>query len=165
MKTQEEIGELAKGNDRRGYERNCFIDGYTQCQEDMAKDVEYWQGEFDHWHQQAIEMALKKYTEEDIVKAIDDLPLESKERIIEQALVLRWFRKEHDLKSWVQEHTSDDFIYEIRPHVLSDYKDGEQYVYKTHEEAESACLDKLIEICKNNYCHYSGLPSTSSYDQ
>jgi biotin synthase-like enzyme len=36
MKSREEIGELAKGNDRRGYERNCFIDGYTQCQEDMA---------------------------------------------------------------------------------------------------------------------------------
>jgi biotin synthase-like enzyme len=36
MKTKEEISELAKGNDRRGYERNCFIDGYTQCQQDMA---------------------------------------------------------------------------------------------------------------------------------
>jgi hypothetical protein len=38
MKTKEEISELAKGNDRRGYERNCFIDGYTQCQEDMVKN-------------------------------------------------------------------------------------------------------------------------------
>ena len=34
-----------------------FIDGYTQCQQDMQKDVEYWQGEFEHWHQQAMEMA------------------------------------------------------------------------------------------------------------
>jgi hypothetical protein len=54
----------------------------NQCQEDMAdkwfeypknknmlinaknmqKDVEYWQGEYDHWHKQAMEMAdeLKK---------------------------------------------------------------------------------------------------------
>jgi hypothetical protein len=32
--------------------RDGYIDGYTQCQEDMA---------------------VKKYTEEDIIKAIDDL--------------------------------------------------------------------------------------------
>jgi hypothetical protein len=51
MKTKEEIGELAKGNDRRGYERNCFIDGYTQCQEDNKE---------------------KKYTEEDLRKAISE---------------------------------------------------------------------------------------------
>ena len=28
----------------------------------LEKDVEYWQGEFDHWHQQAIEMD-DKYNE------------------------------------------------------------------------------------------------------
>ena len=28
----------------------------------MAKDVEYWQGEFDHWHKQATDMA-DKYNE------------------------------------------------------------------------------------------------------
>jgi hypothetical protein len=49
MKTSEEISELAKQNDRKGYERNCFIDGYTQCQEDNSD---------------------KKYTEEDLRKAI-----------------------------------------------------------------------------------------------
>lgn len=26
---------------------------------ELEKDVEYWQGEFDHWHQQAMEMADK----------------------------------------------------------------------------------------------------------
>jgi hypothetical protein len=36
-----------------------FMHGYTQCQEDMQKDVEYWQGESDHWYQQAMEMADK----------------------------------------------------------------------------------------------------------
>ena len=50
MKSKEEISELAKEDGRRGYERNCFIDGYTQCQNDMDK----------------------KYTEEDIRKVIDE---------------------------------------------------------------------------------------------
>ena len=61
----------------------------------------------------------------------------------------RWFREKHNLKSWIQEHTSDTFIYEIRPHVLSDYKQGEIYVYTNYEEAELECLKKLIEIVKN----------------
>jgi len=61
----------------------------------------------------------------------------------------RWFREKYNLKSWIQEHTSDTFIYEIRPHVLSDYKQGETYVYTNYEEAELACLKKLIEIVKN----------------
>jgi len=29
---------------------------------ELEKDVEYWQGEFDHWHKQAMEMA-DKYNE------------------------------------------------------------------------------------------------------
>jgi hypothetical protein len=60
----------------------------------------------------------------------------------------RWVREKYNLKSWIQEHTADTFIYEIRPHKLTDYKEGEVYVYKIHEEAELACLNKLIEIVK-----------------
>ena len=60
----------------------------------------------------------------------------------------RWFREKYNLKSWVQEHTADTFIYEIRPHVLTHYKQGETYVYNNYEEAELACLKKLIEIVK-----------------
>ena len=65
----------------------------------------------------------------------------------------RWFREKYNLKSWIQEHTTDTFIYEIRPHKLTDYKEGEVYVYKIPEEAELHCLKKLIEIVKhkNNY--------------
>ena len=58
----------------------------------------------------------------------------------------RWFREKYNLKSWIEEHTEDTFIYEIRPHKLSDYKEGEIYVYKTYEETELACLKKLIEL-------------------
>lgn len=62
MKTKEEIEKLADEYvmqpkyDDKGH-KGSFIKGYTQCQKDMQKDVEYWQGEFDHWHQQAIQMA------------------------------------------------------------------------------------------------------------
>ena len=62
----------------------------------------------------------------------------------------RWFRKNHNLKSWVEEHTKDTFIYEIRPHKSSDYAVGDIYVYKTYEETELACLKKLIEIVKQH---------------
>ena len=78
MKTQEEIEQLAlsiypiymiNGDeywipryDAREEKRTCYVDGYTKCQEDMQKDVEYWQGEFEHWHQQAMDMA-DKYNE------------------------------------------------------------------------------------------------------
>ena len=61
----------------------------------------------------------------------------------------RWFRKKHNLKSWVQEHTADTFIYEIRPHKLTDYREDEVYVYEEYEQAELECLRKLIEIVKN----------------
>jgi hypothetical protein len=61
MKTKEEIEQLAQNfynKSTSNFEIYLFhigfIDGYTQCQEDMQKDVEYWQGEFDHWHQQAM---------------------------------------------------------------------------------------------------------------
>ena len=61
----------------------------------------------------------------------------------------RFFRENYNLKSWIQEHTSDTFIYEIRPHVLTDYKKGEVYVFEKYEDTEMACLKKLIEIIKN----------------
>ena len=60
----------------------------------------------------------------------------------------RWFREKYNLKSWIREHTVDTFIYEIRPHKLTDYREGEVYVYETHENTELACLKKLIEIVK-----------------
>jgi hypothetical protein len=58
----------------------------------------------------------------------------------------KWFRNKHGLKSWIQEHTVDTFIYEIRPHVLCDYEEDETYVYDNHEQTELACIEKLCEI-------------------
>ena len=65
MKTQEEIEQLAEHYFPDPYictGKEGFIEGYTQCQEDMAKDVEYWQGEFEHWYKQAMDMS-NKYNE------------------------------------------------------------------------------------------------------
>jgi len=73
------------------------------------------------------------------IEELDDLPLNSAERISEQALVLRWFRKKYNL------------------HILINVKDGIWYFerfsingFNTYEEAELECLKKLIEIVKNN---------------
>jgi len=61
----------------------------------------------------------------------------------------RWFREKYNLKSWIEEYTKNKYIYEIRPHRITDYKEGEIYVYAIYEETELACLDKLIEIVNN----------------
>ena len=75
MKTQEEIEKMANefSKDYIKTTNNSilqssfklevgYIKGYKQCQEDMAKDVEYWQGEFEHWYKQAMDMS-NKYNE------------------------------------------------------------------------------------------------------
>jgi hypothetical protein len=64
MKTKEEIEQLAEKyySQITLSQRTAFKFGYTQCQVDMQKDVEYWQSESDHWHEQAMEMS-NKYNE------------------------------------------------------------------------------------------------------
>ena len=54
----------------------------------------------------------------------------------------RWFREKYDLSSWISGRTTMGFSYTIDASVGN-------FVYNTHEEAEQACLDKLIEIVKN----------------
>lgn len=39
MKSKEEIEQLSKEDNRKGIERSCFIKGYNQCQQDMAKEL------------------------------------------------------------------------------------------------------------------------------
>ena len=92
-------------------------------------------------------LGYKHYTEH-TVEELDNLPLESKERIMEQALVLRWFRKKHNLKSCI-------IMFRTSMEDNEEYYDwlikGEEVVYrhfKTYEEAELACLVALIKIVK-----------------
>ena len=58
MKTKGEIEVIADKlyGEYAGYHKASFVNGYTQCQLDMVKDVEYWQSESDHWYQQAMSM-------------------------------------------------------------------------------------------------------------
>ena len=68
--------------------------------------------------------------------------------------VFRWFREKHKLHSWVQPMYEDQDFYVF---VLAKPKDfmipkdinweGDEYL--NHEEAENACIDKLIKIIKN----------------
>jgi hypothetical protein len=94
-------------------------------------------------------LGYKHYTEH-TVEELDNLPLESKERIMEQALVLRWFRKKY--KIHVSYGTTSDYHEERNGFVISNYIDGSRnnlftnWEVGTYEEAELACLEKLIEI-------------------
>jgi hypothetical protein len=76
--------------------------------------------------------------------------------------VFRWFREKYDLYSWIQLHNGyiNDSFYPELPITFSimDRKTGNEsyerdiphnYLYKTNEEAELACLTKLIEIVEN----------------
>ena len=89
-------------------------------------------------------LGYKHYTEH-TVEELDGLPLDSEERIIEQALVLRWFREKYKLLSFVDIDSSyriycDDIKFDL---------DIDSIIFKTYEEAELECLVKLIEIVKN----------------
>ena len=54
----------------------------------------------------------------------------------------RWFREKYDLSSWISGRNTMGFSYTIDSSVGN-------FVYNTYEEAESACLDKLIEIVRH----------------
>jgi hypothetical protein len=73
----------------------------------------------------------------------------------------RWFREKYKLHSHISLGISDEqdrsgleydeYIYVIEGLNGLDYDNyGESLFYKTPEEAELACLKKLIEIVKNN---------------
>jgi hypothetical protein len=81
------------------------------------------------------------------IEELDDLPLNSAERISEQALVLRWFREKYQLDSSIALVANG---YGFYIHKNRNYTNkGESYgMYITYEEAELECLKKLIEIVK-----------------
>jgi hypothetical protein len=71
----------------------------------------------------------------------------------------RWFREKYGLYSWIQLHNGyiNDSFYSELPITFSimDRKTGNKYyerdiphnyLYKTNEEAETTCLEKLFEI-------------------
>jgi hypothetical protein len=67
----------------------------------------------------------------------------------------RWFREKHQIEAIVSCIYSKtlDISYEERRYHCYIVRDGittKGIKFKTYEEAESACLDKLIEITKTN---------------
>jgi hypothetical protein len=58
----------------------------------------------------------------------------------------RWFREKYDLFCWIEKfHKDETYIFQIPPANFTKI----QGHFKTYEEAELACLIKLIEIVKN----------------
>jgi len=67
--------------------------------------------------------------------------------------VFRWFREKHNLFGCIDLHVSTPIHWYIRIDdiIKNDYvyhSEDNDLKFKTHEEAESACIDKLIEIVK-----------------
>jgi hypothetical protein len=59
----------------------------------------------------------------------------------------RWFREKYGLWQTVLQNTDVDWTYDILPIIgITDYRLFD--VFDTYEEAELACLIKLIEICR-----------------
>jgi hypothetical protein len=64
----------------------------------------------------------------------------------------RWFREEYDLRIWIESnHGVSKFEYVIATtnHNFIDKQFNDFSSDKTYEEAELACLDKLIEIVES----------------
>ena len=63
----------------------------------------------------------------------------------------RFFREKYRLPSWIEEFNGARISYHFVINSENEYKYhtlDNNLEYKSHEEAESACLDKLIEIVK-----------------
>ena len=99
--------------------------------------------------------ALRIYHQSDIEEDLVAAPL------YQQAF--RWFREKHNL--WIEIHVEDNVkLGEQRYYwtIFGEYKslegnswirskkDSNGVMYNTYEEAQDACLDKLIELVKND---------------
>lgn len=63
--------------------------------------------------------------------------------------VFEWFRKEHDLHSHIFSKEDKTYVWCIRWYVDGIQKDTPYKSSNSYEEAESACIDKLIEIVRD----------------
>jgi len=78
---------------------------------------------------------------------LDELPLGDIHRTVCNAMVFRWFREKHGLNSFVYHYGEDGildtiyFAYNINDNLYASD-------FRTHEEAELACLKKLIETIR-----------------
>jgi len=61
----------------------------------------------------------------------------------------RWFRDKHNIYSYIQKFYYNRFDYVIIDEKNDEEVDYNDSLFNTYEEAELACLKKLIEIVKN----------------
>lgn len=63
----------------------------------------------------------------------------------------KWFRTKHDLPSWIESYPGESYHYQIRDGYKEDSFQNYHFDVNStsQEEAELACLKKLIEIVKN----------------
>jgi len=59
--------------------------------------------------------------------------------------VFKWFRENYKIQSLIQEYLLNTYMYTIDDGINSDIS---VVGFETYEEAESACIDKLIESIK-----------------
>jgi hypothetical protein len=81
------------------------------------------------------------------IEELDDLPINSSERILEQALVFKWFREKYNIVGEINSYYSYrnwSFYY----NVVTIFREKASDIFKTYEEAEFECLIKLIKLAK-----------------
>lgn len=64
----------------------------------------------------------------------------------------RWFREKYNLSYCIESHYTDEWFFFYKIEGI-DKRYGENKDFDTYEEAELACLKKLIEIVKNYEKH------------
>ena len=96
------------------------------------------------------------------VEELDDLPLNSEERTMEQSLVLKWFRGKYLFPEIYVEDFGGcvEFSFKIKNSEMFTIHDNFSYgggsyegSFNSYEEAEIACIKKLIEILKTTKWH------------
>jgi hypothetical protein len=90
-------------------------------------------------------LGYKHYTEHTI-EELDNLPLNYEERIMEQALVLRWFREKYGWTIKINKIVKDTWSFSLENFTIERELFGGRF--SSYEEAELECLKKLIEIVK-----------------
>ena len=92
------------------------------------------------------ELGFKKDNDFGLLYKGEDIP----SILYQQAF--RWFREKHTLASQIHPiESSGQFIWQYLIRNLSEYLtefDLENFIFDTYEEAELACLKKLIQIAK-----------------
>ena len=95
---------------------------------------------------------------------LDKLPLDDIHRTVCNSMALRWFREKYNIRQNIMDFIDDEigieWDYEIAiigtdldergnyESLVAYSTDDETRKFKTYEEAELACLKKLIEIVK-----------------